>query len=318
MTKNIDKNSTEYYLLENKRLESLRKIIIPSRKKIKYESESLLFLIQYKYKILKNYKQYMQEKKEYKEWIISLKKLKNIKNGKKALVIGNGPSQGYATQEILNDFQNNGGEIFVVNFWNQNKRLSNVTPNYLVISDPLTLSKNNSEYREKNESLENYIKTNKNIKIICPTYRCYDLADSFGKDRIIGFIDTELRGWTKNIKPIKPRGYVSMTLYKALAMALWFGYEKINILGMDNTYPRNTYCDSNNRILNLETHAGIEDYITDHSERYEGIGDLMVDLSHLFYDAQKFANKKILNLDPYSLTDAFLKAESIELTDLLK
>jgi hypothetical protein len=116
--------------------------------------------------------------------------------------------------------------------------------------------------------------------------------------------------WSKNINPLFPRGYLSMTLYKALSLALWFDYDRIFVLGMDNTYPRNVYCDRRNRILNLEVHAGTEDYTADWGDVYGSMGDLLFELSHLFYDARKFApNARIVNLDPYSLTDAFEKAD---------
>lgn len=311
-------HSTDLYVRENERLKSLKTIVLHSGNKIYYETDSLSFLIKSKIKLLKLYRSYLNEKKRYQSWISQLKTYQHTKKHKSAIVIGNGPSQGYLTVDVLNQFKKNGGEIFVVNFWNQNPLLSNVIPNYIVISDPQTLSNQSSDFNDKNISLKNFILNNPEIKIICPTYRCEDLGITFGSARIIGFIDTELRGLTNNINPTKARGYVSMTLYKALAMALWFGYEKIFILGMDNTYPRNTYCDSDNKILNLEIHAGINDFITDHSERYMSMGDLMVDLSHLYYDAKKFAHSnKIFNLDPYSLTDAFPKARTTSLIDLL-
>lgn len=310
--------STDQYVHENERLKSLKTIVLHSDNKIHYETDSLSFLIKSKIKLLKLYRRYLIEKKHHRFWIDQLKTYQHSKKHMSAIVIGNGPSQGYLTTDVLNQFKQNGGEIFVVNFWNQNPQLSSVIPNYIVISDPQTLSNQSSSFDNKNISLKKFILKNTEIKIICPTYRCEDLGITFGRDRIIGFIDTELRGLTNNIKPTKARGYVSMTLYKALAMALWFDYKKIFILGMDNTYPRNTFCDSNNKILNLEIHAGIDDFITDHSERYVGMGDLMVDLSHLYYDAKKFAySNKVFNLDPYSLTDAFPKARTTSLVDLL-
>jgi hypothetical protein len=105
-----------------------------------------------------------------------------------------------------------------------------------------------------------------------------------------------------------------MTLYKALSVAIWLGYDRIYVLGMDNTYPRNVYCDRDNRVLNLEIHAGREDYAADWSRLYRGVGDLIYELAYLFYDARKFAAAgRVVNLDPYSLTDAFPKVSIEEL-----
>ena len=244
-----------------------------------------------------------------REWLVKIRSLKSSALSKKALVIGNGPSQGFLDEDMLTDFKRNGGEIFVINFWCANESLSKVIPTYLVISDPETLNSScEAHLRDKNQHLLDYLKTNNTIQVICPLSRCAELGLKLGNDRIIGFVDNELRMWSSNISPLYPRGYLSMTLFKALAMALWLGHEKIYLIGMDNTYQRNTYCDSDNKILNHEVHSGIDSSICDQSSAYECMGDLLVDLSHIFYDARKFKNPRILNLDPYSLTDAFAKA----------
>jgi len=52
----------------------------------------------------------------------------------------------------------------------------------------------------------------------------------------------------KNINPLMPRGYMSITLYKALAWCIYLGYKSIGVLGMDNTLPKNIY----NSTLSLE------------------------------------------------------------------
>jgi hypothetical protein len=61
-------------------------------------------------------------------------------------------------------------------------------------------------------------------------------------------------------------------------------------------------------VLNLEVHAGREDYTADMGDLYGSVGDMLHELAYLFYDARKFARSdRIVNLDPYSLTDAFPK-----------
>ena len=76
----------------------------------------------------------------------------------------------------------------------------------------------------------------------------------FPRSRITGITDEEIRIFG-NTSPVFPRGYVSMTLFKALALALFIDYDSIFVLGMDNTYPRNLYCDTHNRVMRLEHHA---------------------------------------------------------------
>lgn len=244
--------------------------------------------------------------------ILNLVRLKNSKINKSALVIGNGPSQGFLSYEFLNKFKNSGGETFVVNYWQVNESFCLFVPDFIVISDPATLNFNEQELAlsEKNASLLAYLNKNHGVNIICPLNRVSEMVQLFGKERVIGFVDTELRDLTSNIWPIFPRGYVSMTLYKALAMSTWFGYSNIYVIGMDNTYPRNIYSDKNNSKLILEVHSGIADYVTDHTCFYPSMGALMDSIASLFHDAHKFKKySQIKNLDLYSLTDSFKKIE---------
>jgi hypothetical protein len=238
--------------------------------------------------------------------LLRLLRLRNTAREKAALVLGNGPSLGALSAERLAEFIAKGGDVFAVNLWNENETLSKVAPTYLTISDPSTLQPNTTD--ETMIRLKQYLIDNSATKILCPIRRHKSICESFGTDRVIAFCDSDLRYWWSNVNPLLPRGYISMTLYKALAVASWLGYRKIFVLGMDNTYPRNIYCDRNNRVLNLEVHAGREDYTADMGDLYGSVGDMLHELAYLFYDARKFARSdRIVNLDPYSLTDAFPK-----------
>ena len=65
----------------------------------------------------------------YKE----LKGHKGSGRGRRALVLGNGPSQGFANRDILGDFKRKGNDLFVVNSWHANDELLFVGPTHLVI-----------------------------------------------------------------------------------------------------------------------------------------------------------------------------------------
>ncbi|MGA8146596.1 MAG: hypothetical protein WB870_03350 [Gallionellaceae bacterium] len=300
---------TEAYIMENQYVNSLERRIINTRSRLG-TNHALITAAWYIGRKVKSILTYASEVVTYREWLTNLLKLRNNKVGTKALVIGNGPSQGYMKVEFLNAFKHTGGEVFVVNFWNQNQNLSAFKPDYLVISDPATLrfEDDAKAIRDNNLSLLNYLECNATIKVICPFPRCREISKMLGAERVIGFTDTELQGITGNISPIYPRGYISMTLYKALAVALFFGYKDIYVIGMDNTYPRNIYCDEQNRILNLEKHSGTVDTVVDQSSLYPCVSALLKELATLFLDARKFARSGIVkNLDRYSLTDAFPK-----------
>jgi hypothetical protein len=257
-----------------------------------------------------NLRRYIHEIVKGRSWLYALLNTKGSMFSKEALLIGNGPSQGYLDSGTIKKFQDMSGDVFVVNYWNLNPMLADVSPNYLVLSDPLTLNFGTEAKNlvHENEGLLNFLIVNSCVRVICPISRCQDIAALIGKNRVIGFCDTPLKLMPRSTNPLLPRSYVSMTLFKALAVAKFFGYKRIFILGMDNTYPRNIFCDDQNRILNLEQHAGKPDYVVDQSGRYASVADLLDELANLFRDAKKFADdKRVLNLDIHSLTDAFPK-----------
>lgn len=252
--------------------------------------------------------------REYAQ-IGKLSALKSSKAGRRALVLGNGPSLGYLNSEQLRRFQRGGGEFFSVNFWTST-HLGGVAPDYHVISDGATLADPEStfgkqlshEFKRKNAVLAAFLRENEPVKIMCPLARVRELAAQFGTERITGFVDHEMRALTASIDPRFPRGYASLTLFKALALAIFMGYREICLLGMDNTFPRDTFCDSDNRIYRLERHAGGDDTIFDQSAVYPTMDVWAQDLLDLFSDLHRcFKGNPVLNLDPYSLTDAFRK-----------
>jgi hypothetical protein len=229
-------------------------------------------------------------------------RMRNSASTKRAIVIGNGPSQGLLTVKELDSFVNSGGETYCVNYWHQNQNLSVHVPTWMVLSDPSTFLQESSLV----EGLILYLKTHSKIKLIAPV-SFVDILRRLGiSNELHCFIDVELSIWN-GIHPLLPRGYVSMTLYKALAWAVHMGYKEIGVIGMDNTYPRNIFNDENNHVCNLETHAGINDYLYDHSGSYSCVAAVLDELTRLFLNLQFFPNERVKNLDMYSLTDRFKK-----------
>jgi hypothetical protein len=239
---------------------------------------------------------------EGREFLIKTLSVRGVMLKKRALVIGNGPSQGYLTKNELDNFVKSGGETLCVNFWQQNKNLRSHIPTWMIFSDPNTFNKKNI----KSASLIHYLKKNSLIKIVVSTTLIKVIKNLKLKNEIYCFVDLEL-SICKNIHPLLPRGYLSMTLYKALAFAIHLGYYSIGIIGMDNTYPRNIYIDKNNRIFNLETHAETNNYLCDFSVLFYNVSAYIDEIVRVFNHLEYFPIKNILNLDPYSLTDRFKK-----------
>ena len=175
---------------------------------------------------------------------LDIKKIWTLKKkfvNQRALIIGNGPSQGYLNKDELDLFKEKGGVTICINFWNVNKNLSSHIPTWIVLSDPNIF--------KLRSTLASYLFKNKSIKILVPVRFRNELVKLKIKNEIFFFIDTELPAW-KNINPILPRGYLSMTLYKALAWAVYLGFSEIGLIGMDNTYPRDIYVNKFNQLWN--------------------------------------------------------------------
>lgn len=298
-------NPTDQYIRENQAVQALRKVVLESNspRKIYLDSISGIFKRNL-HSLIRCARIYPIEIIRGFEGLKATQKIAGYKHKIRAIVIGNGPSQGYLSSEMLNQFSEMGGETICINYWNLNESFASHVPTWMVFSDPATF--NNKLEPSKAEALIDYLKKKPSIKIVGP-WRLTQQVRMLGlENQIFSFIDSELTFW-KNIHPLFPRGYLSMTLFKALAWAVYLGYTKIGVIGMDNTYPRNVYCDKNNRILNLETHAGIEDYVVDQTNLIPSTAALMQDLFLLFRDLECFPTKSIVNLDPYSLTDRFRK-----------
>ena len=221
----------------------------------------------------------------------------------RALVIGNGPSQGCLSAHELDQFVKSGGETYCVNYWNQNKKLSKHIPTWMVFSDPFTFHKT----FPRSVNLIKYLKKNHLIKIIVPTSYIKQIQSLEIKNEIYCFLDVELSIW-KNINPLLPRGYISITLFKALAWSIYLGYKSIGVIGMDNTLPKNIYNDKYNRVHCVENNAGSDNrLLVDVSSYHLNVSSYYYDVFRIFDNLDYFPNKNIVNLDIYSLTDRFKK-----------
>lgn len=308
---NSNESSTDLYRKENEYVLGLPRVVASGQARKAYP-DSVMWLIFKKFSSLKVILRYVIQVITQWRWIKKTWHLKGRGVETDVIVIGNGPSQGFIAESNLLRFKENGGELICINFWTENPILCNVNPTCMVTSDEIIFSsKIPPHLKEKHEKLMSYMLSNETITIACPLDRCSELSAIFGKNRVFGFVDLELRMWTSNIHLLFPRGYLSMTLYKALAVAIWFNYKIINIIGMDNTYPRNIYCSESNKFMNHEVHANGGGFVVDQSAIYHTVGDALAEMTRIFHDIQKFKNPKIINLDRYSLTDAFKKLNSL-------
>lgn len=296
-------NSTKKYIKEHRFIFSLKKKIIRQGVPANLTGWSLFRLFKHHVKLFVIcILQFPVEFFKYRNFLYKTWKLRGSAKKKRALIIGNGPSQGYLKKIELDKFVETGGETYCVNFWNSNKSLSSHIPTWMVFSDDYHLFGKNF----KSINLIKYLRSNPSINIIIPTHHIKLARGLKLPNKIHAIIDCELSIW-RNINPLFPRGYLSMTLYKALAWAVHLGYHSIGLIGMDNTYPRKIYNDKNNCLCALETHAGGKDWMNNYSSLFSNVSAYIDELARLFYHLEYFPQKNIVNLDPYSLTDRFKK-----------
>ena len=159
--------------------------------------------------------------------------------------------------------------------------------------------------------MEEYLHKHKSIKIFRPVSRYKEICLIFGEKRVFCFINSNLKGFYDFASPLIPRAYTEGVVHDSLSIASWMGYSKIFLIGLDNTYPRKLYSDANNSILNCTYYASEDTgFLEDTTLRYGTMADRVLSISFLFYSANLLAkNGNIINLDPYSLTDAFEKVK---------
>jgi hypothetical protein len=125
-----------------------------------------------------------------------------------------------------------------------------------------------------------------------------------------------LEGWTRNISPLRARGYLALTVYKAIAISIFLGFRETKIIGVDNSMFQTISVDADNRLIQQPNHfftkGGKTSDLTDFYPK--GISDYFYDVSLCFYFLRRcFVGQPVSNLDPHSLVDVFPKPSSSEL-----
>jgi hypothetical protein len=237
------------------------------------------------------------------------KKMKNSKKGKTALVLGSGPSLNTLDPLRVREFFD---DVFVVNNYYLMDISKKLAPDYYCLSDPNYFVKEKTNAIHSDRELAKYIRDTDTVLLLSHFYRNFTNYNSL---KTLFFDDREWRTIRKNISPLKPRSYSSLTLYKAIAMACFFGYDTIFVLGLDNTEFKSYVGSIDNKIyINNGTHyasSKISMEITSTPEGYSsGIAGRMQSYALHFGDLNYFKKYRIINLDPRSLVDAFEKIES--------
>lgn len=240
---------------------------------------------------------------------------KNLKRNKHLIIIANGPSAKKLSVELIRNLSNeNNLEIMAMNDYYVSSISKIIVPHIYILSDSYDFIADS-----KNVPLSgawSYIKE-KNVNYIAIPSGIAPLGGV--ESKIFHFCDKRAPRSLKMISPSLPHSFGRFTALRAISLALQLGYEKIYLLGFDNTHFLNFILGEDNTVLwRSGTHFYESDptYIPDYSTEYKelpedifthGIRSIFETLAILLDDYHMLKNDRIINLDKNSWTDSFVK-----------
>jgi hypothetical protein len=253
----------------------------------------------------------------HKNLLRHTRSLKATQGSRLALVLGNGPSISKLNPVEVSAHQRVNLDVFVVNWFPLSELAKSITPNFIVLSDPAMAPSKVSDLRCS--QLWDYLSLHSEIKIVVPTsWSRYLDKDLNWSSRTIYFNDLGIEGLSKNIDPTKPRGYLSLTVYKALAMASYLGYRDISILGVDNTMFQGLSVTQDNDLMLGDKHFYAKQRPDQNMSNFypNGVADFFYDISLCFLHLRRCFGHlgNVYNLDGDSLVDCFSKLDRDFLT----
>lgn len=247
--------------------------------------------------------------------IDSIRLLKKSKTGARCFVFGNGPSLGRIDPNKVKRFQSDGFDVFATNQYLCSDFASTVVPDFYLLSDPLTFQGTNG--RRVDPLLEQDIaclrdRLNEENKMVLLAPVDQKKRNAFSL-KTFYFNDFE-NPFSKNaVNVTRPRGYQSISGYKALAVACYMGYREIFIAGLDNSGFKNLFVDSENQLIEYRDHFYGANRPPIAHKISNSIGHHLYSLHFSFVDAALFPKESIRNLDPDGLIDFFPKNHNLDI-----
>ena len=237
-----------------------------------------------------------------------LTQLAGSASGKEVLVIASGPSAENLNATAVAKAQKAGTLIVVAtNYFLSSPLANTISPDYLLWSDSVFHPRN----RDKNPSWAALAK-HPATKVVSPWTWKHRVPGEFAS-RMVCFDDDTLETWSRNISPLRPRGYQGTTGAKALALGIHLGPSTTYVIGLDLSYFRHFSVDADNRVWRHPAHvAGTDSGNQDLTHNtVSGIADSLYSTANQFYYLRAlFSGYPVVNLDPSSLVDAFPKVTS--------
>ena len=246
--------------------------------------------------------------------LTGMKALTGSAVGKTVLVVGSGPSAESLNGEVVAASQKSGTLVVIAtNHFLASALAKAVNPDFLVWSDDGFHPKRHTTNPERWELVRRYPE----VTLVMPWTWKKDVAATGITNQVVFFDDDSLETWSKNISPLKPRGYQGTTGAKALALATHLGSTDIQMIGIDLSYIKNFAVNADNTIIRHPTHLAGTDSGQQDLTGYTllGMADLLYSTANHFRAFHThFSGKNISNLDPASLVDAFPKISDSPLT----
>lgn len=243
---------------------------------------------------------------KYTSLMAKIKSMKGKQNNVSAIVIGNGPSQEMLDYKTLESFKNKGNHVYVVNNFGNNTSLLNCITHFVT-----------ADYKMFSRELTGQLAMSRDI-----TFRCIDkfqpevfspinIEYGFFPDCKITYYETRhLHAWEGGgWEPDGPRRYWSNTLLFTLAITRFLGYKKVYVIGGDTSYPQCIRVAPDNELAMIESHACLNDRITQGYPLSSNMYKYMALLSYWFWSYQYICDDRFVNLDPLSLVDSIRKVD---------
>ena len=229
-------------------------------------------------------------------------------SNRQALVMASGPSLHHLDVEAVSRAQRSGMHIYAVNSFLLTDLASRIVPSHYVLSDPGFGPSSRLDWVQR---VWARLDASPEINLIVPHFWFSDLHKR--DPRPLFFNDCGLHGWSGSTSPLKARRYISLTAYKALAVAVFMGYEKVYIIGFDNSVHRHVQVDEHGRILlGGQSHYFNAQGSQDLSDQFpQGFADCLFRESLAILDMERyFDSHPVVNLDPNSSIRCFKKDSS--------
>ena len=239
-----------------------------------------------------------------------LRKLKDTKKDKDILLIASGPSVDRIEINKLIKMQIVSSlDTLVMNWSILELKFKELVPTYIILSDPINIPTNKNA---RNIKLWRRIELliSKGTKVILPLNWSHKIDfEKFDTSKLVFFDDRSLYGLSNNISPTRPRGYPSLTAYKALSLAKFLNYRKIYLIGYDASLFTKVRITKNNILIQKGGYFYNRNKKIKAYENYykNGISEYFYDLSLQMSSIKRFYGRNIYNLNIDSFIDTFKK-----------